>query len=83
MAFLGTATKIGAGIGALLLIASFGMQGAPQEAALAAMAVAFTFIPYAVFRVQQITRAADERAIFEAKLLKGLERIEEAIRRES
>jgi hypothetical protein len=41
-------TFIGAGIGALFLLATFGANGAPQEAAGAAMAIAFVSIPYCV-----------------------------------
>jgi hypothetical protein len=41
-------TFVGAAIGALFLLATFGANGAPQEAAGAAMAVAFVAIPYCV-----------------------------------
>lgn len=41
-------TFLGAGIGALFLLATFGANGAPQEAAGAAMAIAFVAIPYCV-----------------------------------
>jgi hypothetical protein len=41
-------TYIGAAIGALLLLATFGANGAPQEAAGAALAIAFVAIPYCV-----------------------------------
>lgn len=50
---------IGAIIGAFCLLASFFVQGAPQEAALAAMACAFCIIPYVLFRVGA---TADEEA---------------------
>lgn len=41
-------TYIGAAIGALFLLATFGANGAPQEAAGAALAIAFVAIPYCV-----------------------------------
>lgn len=41
-------TYVGCGIGALLLLATFGANGAPQEAAGAAMAVGFCVVPYCV-----------------------------------
>jgi hypothetical protein len=42
---------VGALIGALCLLASFFMAGAPQQAAMAGMACAFAIIPYVLFRV--------------------------------
>ncbi|RZJ12180.1 MAG: hypothetical protein EOP39_04280 [Rubrivivax sp.] len=78
MGAFATLTKVGAGIGVLLMLASFGVQGAPQEAALAAMALAFTVIPYAVFRVQQLTAETARREKHETLVLKALDRIEEA-----
>lgn len=39
-------TFIGAVIGAFFLLATFGANGAPQEAAGAALAIAFVAIPY-------------------------------------
>lgn len=75
----GTVTKVGAGIGMVLLLATFGAKGAPQEAALAAMALAFTLIPYAVFRVLQITKEKARREVHEARVIKTLELIEEAL----
>lgn len=41
-------TFIGGAIGAIFLLATFGANGAPQEAAGAAMAVAFVVIPYCI-----------------------------------
>lgn len=79
MALFGTLTKVGACVGALFLASTFGAKGAPQEAALAAMALAFTLIPYAVFRVQQLTKETERRITHEALVLKALERIEEAV----
>lgn len=45
---------LGAVVGAICLAASFFMNGAPQQAALAAMACAFCIIPYVLFRVSQL-----------------------------
>ena len=52
---------IGAALGALCLLASFFMQGAPQQAALAATACAFAIIPYVLFRIQATAQAEDQR----------------------
>jgi hypothetical protein len=41
-------TYVGCAIGALLLLSTFAANGAPQEAAGAAMAVAFCVIPYCI-----------------------------------
>jgi ABC-type spermidine/putrescine transport system permease subunit II len=46
-------TYIGAAIGLLMLFSTFGASGAPQEAAGAAMAVAWVVIPYCVTSVLQ------------------------------
>ena len=60
-------TFIGAAIGALFLLTTFGANGAPQEAAGAALAIAFVAIPYCVCATVQrrklISRAeASERS---------------------
>lgn len=73
---------IGAVIGALFLLASFVVaNGAPQEAAMAAMASAFAVIPYVIFRVVQLTEAENERRKFQKELLERLDAFER--RRES
>lgn len=57
MKFFEIMAFIGAGIGALFLLgALFGANGAPQEAAGAALAVAFCVIPYTI--VSTLQRAA-------------------------
>ncbi len=43
-------TIIGSLIGTLLLFSSFLAEGAPQQAALAAMAVGFAVLPYCIAR---------------------------------
>lgn len=50
---------IGAVLGALCLLFSFVVGGAPQQAAMAATACAFAIIPYVLYRVVQL--AASER----------------------
>lgn len=52
---------IGALAGALCLVGSFIVNGAPQQAALAGMACAFAIIPYVLFRVQAAAIAEDQR----------------------
>lgn len=52
---------IGALVGALCLVGSFIVNGAPQQAALAGMACAFAIIPYVLFRVQAAAIAEDQR----------------------
>lgn len=49
-------TIIGALVGALMLAGTFAATGAPQEAAGAAMAVAFVVIPYCVTAMLQRKR---------------------------
>lgn len=52
-------TVIGALIGlALMLVAAFGNASAPQQAALAGLAMCAAVIPYVLFRVQQIGQQA-------------------------
>jgi hypothetical protein len=46
-------TYVGCGIGMLLLMSTFAANGAPQEAAGAAMAVAFCVIPYCITATMQ------------------------------
>lgn len=67
---------IGAVIGALCLLATFFVNGAPQEAALAAMACAFAVIPYVIFRAGQLTDAENERKKFQRELLERLSALE-------
>lgn len=52
---------VGAIIGAVCLLASFFVAGAPQQAALAATACAFAIIPYVLFRLQSAATAEDQR----------------------
>lgn len=52
---------VGAIIGAICLLASFFVTGAPQQAALAATACAFAIIPYVLFRLQSAATAEDQR----------------------
>lgn len=52
---------VGAVVGALCLIGSFFVGGAPQQAALAGMACAFAIIPYVLFRVSDSATAESQR----------------------
>ena len=53
--FLAALTALGAILGGFILILGVAAaRGAPQEAASAAMAMAITFIPYALFRLAQL-----------------------------
>ena len=64
-------------IGGLILAASFFIaKGAPQEAAMAAMACAFAVIPYVIFRAGQLTDAENERREFRRALLERLDRLQ-------
>jgi len=67
---------LGAVIGALFL--AFGLfisSGAPQQAAMAAMACAFAIIPYIGWRVSQITDAENERRAFRQAVLERLDKL--------
>lgn len=69
---------IGAVIGALCLVGSFFVSGAPQQAALAAMACAFAIIPYVLFRVSQLADAALQKKVFFEQMQKRMEELIEA-----
>ena len=69
---------IGSAIGALCLLGAFFVNGAPQQAALAAMACAFAVIPYVVFRVSQLEDAALQKKVFFAQMQKRMEELLEA-----
>jgi len=69
---------IGAVIGALCLLAAFFVGGAPQQAALAAMACAFAVIPYVGFRVSQLEDAALQKKVFFEQMQKRMEELIEA-----
>lgn len=69
---------IGAVIGALCLLASFFVGGAPQQAALAATACAFCIVPYVGFRVSQLEDAALQKKVFFEQIQKRMEELIEA-----
>ena len=69
---------IGAFIGALCLLGSFFVGGAPQQAALAAMACAFAVIPYVGFRASQLEDEALQKKVFFERVRKQLEELIEA-----
>lgn len=69
---------IGAVIGALCLLASFFVGGAPQQAALAATACGFCIVPYVGFRVSQLEDAALQKKVFFEQMQKRMEELIEA-----
>ncbi len=70
---------IGAVIGLLVLLAGiFVSNGAPQEAAMAAMACAFAVIPYVGWRASQIDDNERDERKFRKELLDRLEALEKS-----
>lgn len=70
---------IGAVVGLLVLLAGlFISRGAPQEAAMAAMACAFAVIPYVGWRASQIDDNEREQRKFRKELLERLEALEKS-----
>ena len=70
---------VGAVIGLLVLLAGiFVSNGAPQEAAMAAMACAFAVIPYVGWRASQIDDNDRERRKFQKELLDRLDALEKS-----
>lgn len=72
MAFFGFLAAAGAVLGVLVMAAGlFGASGAPQQAATAAIAMAFAVLPYVFFRVIQLSNQAAElkaiRALLESR----------------
>lgn len=79
MNFFNMATRVGAFIGVLVLV--FGLassKGSPQEAAVAAIAVALAVLPYVWFRVLQISADAAENRVRYMAVLKRLDNLLEA-----
>ncbi len=73
------AVMAGAVLGALCLVAAFVFaNGAPQEAAMAAMACAFAVIPYVGWRASQIYEEALEARKFRKELLERLDALEKS-----
>lgn len=54
--FLAVCTLVGAGLGLLFLFGTLAAGGAPQQAALAAIACALSIIPYVVYRLSEDAR---------------------------
>lgn len=68
---------VGAVIGAVILALTFLVpKGAPQEAAMAAMACAFAVIPYVLFRAGQLASADADRKAFQKAVLDRLDRLD-------
>ena len=70
---------IGAVLGLLVLLVGIVIsKGAPQEAAMAAMACAFAVIPYVGWRASQIDENEREQRKFRKELLDRLEALEKS-----
>lgn len=70
---------VGAVLGFLVLLAGmFVSNGAPQEAAMAAMACGLAVIPYVGWRASQIADNERERRKFQKELLDRLEALEKS-----
>ncbi len=79
MNFFGMATRVCAFFGAFVLIVGIGSaKGAPQEAAIAGIAIALAVLPYVLFRVMQITEEAAENRVRYLAILKRLDAIADA-----
>lgn len=72
-----TMVMVGAVVGLLFaLVGLFFSNGAPQEAAMAAMGVAFAVIPYVGWRATQIDDSEREQRKFQKELLERLAALE-------
>ena len=79
MNFFSIVTRIGAVLGALVLLAGVsGAKGAPQEAAAAAIAIALGVLPYVMYRVLQLTRDTQEEKAHNKAILQRLDALIEA-----
>ena len=80
--FLNIIALLGAVAGGFTLFATFGAaKGAPQEAAGAALALAFAVIPYVFARAVQIVIERKERSEYQARVIDRLDSLERAIDR--
>ncbi|MDD0814288.1 hypothetical protein PSQ39_06560 [Curvibacter sp. HBC28] len=75
-----TVVLVGSIIASFLLLSSFFVSGAAQQAALAAMACAFCVIPYVVFRTAELRDAHKTRRDFYALMQKRMEELIEVQR---
>ncbi|MDM0002739.1 hypothetical protein QTI24_29365 [Variovorax sp. J22P240] len=65
---------LGSLAGTLVLVVGFTMaNGAPQQAAMAALAIALAVLPYVLFRAIQVTLGAYRQRDFNAALLRKLD----------
>lgn len=79
MNFFNIVTRIGAVLGALVLLTGVsGAKGAPQEAAAAAIAIALGVLPYVMYRVLQISRDAEEQKAHNTAILQRIDTLIEA-----
>lgn len=75
--FFGIVAALGSVAGALILVLGMAAaKGAPQEAAIAAMAVAVAVIPYVIFRAVQVIKQAYLTRDFQKELLRRLDALE-------
>lgn len=78
-----TLVFVGAILGGLCLLASFFVNGAPQEAALAATACALAIIPYVIFRAIQLEREELNSKVFREQMSKRIAELIEAQQQKS
>lgn len=74
MGFFGFLSVAGGVVGAIVLALGFASaKSAPQEAAIAALALALAVLPYVVFRTLQISMEATRQREFREAVLRRLE----------
>ena len=80
MSVLSVITCAGSIVGWLVLV--FGLiasKGAPQEAAVAALAAALAILPYTFFRAVQLSAQVKRQTAFQEELIKRLKAIEDSL----
>ena len=82
MGFLSFLAGLGSVLGALVLVLGFvSAKGAPQEAAVAALAVALAVLPYVFMRAFQVSASMREQREHRRDVLRRLESLETAMDR--
>ncbi len=77
MGFFGFLSMVGSVVGALVLVGGLASaKGAPQEAAVAACAVALAVLPYVFFRVLQLNAQEKQRTAFYEAIRQSLDILE-------
>lgn len=80
MGFFAFLAGLGSVAGALILVAGLSAsKSAPQEAAIAGLAIAAAVIPYVLFRAVQILHARSASSTLQAQLIERLSAIENAL----